>query len=164
MSRNLKTLLMAVTIIALISLNIYTAEQMGLKSPAPIPAIPSVTVGDYMNNVTILIHGALGPYAYGIISVNGYYFTNSGTMHELRKTTFNTYYLGLELVNVANMSFNATALDVQTRTIYFFNATVTVNMSAPTTDTLVTYTGGETNYIVLGADAFTASMEGVKYA
>ncbi|MEM3852244.1 MAG: hypothetical protein QXP70_04510 [Methanomassiliicoccales archaeon] len=155
---------MAAVIISLITVNIYTAEQLGLRSPSPVPGIPELMIGDFQNNTTVLIHAALGPYAYSVIQIVGNYTLSTGAALELKKTTYDSYYLGIEMENVTTLNFNSTALDLQNKEIYYFNASVTINMSDTTSDRVTTVNGGQTNYIILGADPFTASMEVAAYA
>lgn len=162
-TKALKVLLI-LTVIALIALNIFTAGQSALRARAPVPGIPSVMVASYQHNLTILIQDELGPYVYSTINVTGSYKLLNGTENSLVESLHHTYYLGIVISNVSSMSFNATAVDRTGGMIYYFNGTVTLNSSDPTSDTVSTFRGGETNYIVLGIDPFEAAMEGVRHA
>lgn len=164
LTRNAKTVIAVVIIASLIALNVYTVEVLSLKSPAPIPSYPSVTLAYSGGNMTILISGALGPYTYDNISINGTFGFPGGKTTHLTHYRRNAIFLGLTLP-AENASFNSTAIDGLNHVIYYFNATVTVNLSAPTTDVVTTYAGGgELNSINLGVNPLEAAMEGYRYA
>ncbi len=147
---------------SLIAINVYTVETLSLKSPTPIPGYPTVSIAYSAGNIMILIKGALGPYLYSNITINGTYALAGGLDESLFNYTTDSIYLGVT-INATNVTFNSTALDLANHAIYFFNATVLVNLSAPTKDVVVDYSGGQLNMVVLGVNPLEAPMEGYNY-
>ncbi len=159
-----RTLAAIVLVAALIALNVYTVEVLSLKSPTPtpIPAYPAVALAFSDGNLMILIKAALGTYFYDSITINGTYSRTGGTNATISNTTLNSIYLGMTL-HTTNATFNSTALDLLNHEIYYFNATVKVNLSMNSNDIVFNYPGGETNQIVLGVNPIEEPMEGVFY-
>lgn len=164
LSTKTRTLAAIVLVAGLIALNVYTVEVLSLKSPTPtpIPAYPAVTLAFSDGNLMILIKGALGPYFYNNITINCTYRQGGGLNTTVYNTTLNSIFLGLT-VRATNATFNSTALDLANHEIYYFNASVNVNLSAPSSDFVFNYQGGETNQIVLGVNPIEAPMDGVFY-
>lgn len=159
-----RTMAAIVLVAALIALNVYTVEVLSLKSPAPtpIPAYPAVALAFSDGNLMILIKGALGPYFYNNITINCTYKQSGGLNATIYNTTLNSIFLGMTL-HTTNATFNSTALDLLNHEIYYFNATVNVNLSMNSNDIVFNYPGGETNQIVLGVNPIEEPMEGVFY-
>lgn len=162
LNRNTKTIIAVVLVASLIALNVYTVEALSLKSPTPIPGYPSITMAYNNGNLMLLIKGALGPYLYNNITVNGTYSTASSSSLAVLNYTTNTIYLALTL-QTTNMSFRSTALDLINHEMYYFNASVSVNISASTSDTVFNFPGGQMNYVVLGLNPLEVAMEGYSY-
>ena len=157
-----RTIAAIVLVAALIALNVYTVEVLSLKSPSPIPAYPAVALAFSDGNLMILIKAALGTYFYNSITINGTYSLAGGTNATISNTTLNSIYLGMTL-HTTNATFNSTAVDLLNHEIYYFNATVKVNLSMSSNDIVLNYPGGETNQIVLGVNPIEEPMEGVSY-
>ncbi len=158
-----RNIIMIVVVASLIAINVYTVETFSLKSSTPIPGYPSVSLAYSGGQMMILIRGALGPYIYNNITINGSYVSLTGGSLPFRNYTSNAIYLAISLP-ARNATFNSTALDLANHEVYYFNATVSVNLSARSTDTVYSFSGGETNSVVLGTSPLESPMEGYSYA
>ena len=163
MNKNIRYALIIFAVVALVSLNVYTAVSTTGKSGSPYPGYPSILLAYYGGNITILIHGALGPYLYRTIQVSARYIGTNGTAVTFSEIEGNTYYLGMQLHTV-NMSLYSDALDSSQNREYFFNATVTVNASAAGSSLVGVVPKGGVHVIILGQTPYVASMEGRKIA
>lgn len=154
---------MLVVVASLVALNVYTLETLSLKSATPIPGYPSVTLAYSNGSMMLLIKGALGPYLYSAIGINGSYQSSSGQSVSLMNTTYNTIYFSI-MMQSTNASFKSTALDLSNHQIYYFNATVSVNLSARSTDVVSHFPGGALNTVILGISPLEETMEGFNYS
>ncbi|MBX8631579.1 MAG: hypothetical protein KIY12_09975 [Thermoplasmata archaeon] len=159
MSGRFRNFLIFFIVIVLVAVNIYTAASMSVRQASSYPGYPSVMLAYYGGNITLLIHGALGPYLYRNITVSVTYWNASGVMFQYSKYGNNVYYLGFEL-HTEHLNMTSSALDLSASRIYYFNATVTVNESA-SGSTLVKYIPRNgLHVIVLGQTPYVSSMEG----
>jgi hypothetical protein len=163
MSAKRRNVLIVLAVVILVALNVYTGVSTGGKAGSSYPGYPSILLAYYGGNITILIHGALGPYMYRSIQVSARYIAANGTAMSLSETEGNTYYLGMQLHTV-DMSLNSSALDSSQNRVYYFNATVTVNTSAPGSSLVSIVPKGDVHIIILGQTPYVASMEGRKIA
>lgn len=162
-SRN-KMVAALVIVGSLIALNVYTVEALSLKSSPSIPSYPKITLAYGGGNMMILITGSLGPYFYSSITLNGTYDAVNSSNVPLFNTTENAIYLAVTLPTTA-MRFNSTALDLVNHEIYYFNASVTVNLSSKSVDIPYTFPNGDQmNYVLLGTSPLEVAMEGYPYA
>ena len=162
-SRNRMVIAMAV-VASLIALNVYTMEVLSLKSSPAIPSYPGIILAYSGGNMMILIKGALGPYLYSNITLNGSYAMGNSSDVPLFNSTVNSIYLAITLPTTS-LRFNSTALDLTNHEMYFFNASVTVNLSGPTSDVVSTLpNGAQQYYILLGISPIEVAMEGYPYA
>lgn len=156
------TIAAAVTVALLLAANFYTVEVLSPRAGPSIPSYPSIIIGFSGGNLTVLIRGALGAYLYREIEITGNY-TYGGRSMGVNKSVSDSYYLGIK-VPAEYLAFNSTAFDAVNHIMYYFNATVSVSLRLPTSDTLYIWNGGQTNAIVLGSSPFDGSMEGISHS
>lgn len=154
---------MVVVVASLVALNVYTLETLSLKSATPIPGYPSVTLAYSNGSMMLLIKGALGPYLYDNITINGTYQASNGQSVHIMNSTTSTIFFAITMPTT-NASFKSTALDLTNHQIYFFNATVAVNLSTPSRDVVTNFPGGQLNTITLGISPIEETMEGYGYS
>jgi len=144
-------------------LNVFTGLTNNIRTGSTYPGYPSILFAYDAGNITILIHGALGPYLYNNITVKGVYNTSSNITLNLVKYANDAYYLGLK-VHAAYMFIRASAIDSSQNTEYYYNASIKVNASAPGSIETNVVSGGILHVLVIGLSPYVGVMEGKKIA
>ncbi len=147
----------------LVALNVFTGFSSNTKPANSYPGYPSIIFADNAGTITVFIHGALGPYFYNNITVTGSYSYAGNHSLRLVKYANDTYYLGLQ-VRASIISINATAIDSSQSTEYYYNASITVNPSAPVSVEKQVAGSRHIHVLVLGNTPYVGAMEGIKIA
>lgn len=163
MKKNYRIALIVCVVLGLVALNVFTGLTNNIRTGSTYPGYPSILFAYEAGNMTILIHGALGPYLYNNITVKGVYNTSSGSSLNLVKYANDTYYLGLK-VHAISMFIRAFAIDSPQNTEYYYNASITVNTSAPGSIETQVIGGGIVHVLVIGLNPYVGVMEGKKIA
>jgi hypothetical protein len=150
-------------VLGLVVLNVFTGLTNNIRTGSTYPGYPSILFAYDAGNITILIHGALGPYLYNNITVKGVYNTSSNITLNLVKYANDAYYLGLK-VHAAYMFIRASAIDSSQNTEYYYNASIKVNASAPGSIETNVVSGGILHVLVIGLSPYVGVMEGKKIA
>ncbi len=147
----------------LVVLNVITGISTNTRPSSTYPGYPSIMFAYNAGNITILIRGALGPYFYNNITVTAVYQDAGGHAQSLVKYAVNTYYLGFK-VHTSSMSVNATAIDGSQSTEYYYNASITVNPSAPSSLEKTVTGSSRVHVLVIGNTPYVGAMEGARLA